>query len=516
MRKQQNKAVLSQTSSLKVRRMRRLLLILSGCFVLVLIGASVAYVYVHRPPPIVHPSKVVVGPTFRPVVGDVTDPEVDDDDVTIQQSLIPAFQFKRGGYTISGTVVDAHSRQPVFGAVVWIDLPVQKGQPTTIPLNTVTGAQGNFQFIHIAQGNYTLVASRYYNIGDNRYYAERIFSAVALSGNRSGVTLPLTAIPISGSRSVSSGRAKNLILIDLRGFYAASLLDDPLLLDETRNFRSFLQHASVQRSLWLPYGWRPLDQYALLTGSYPRWATYDPWPQVVPWGMPDNIDTTFWFTGGRNAHLFGQESIFDVAKSYGMQTGVVTGSDYLLSDATTRGLDLLQRSSTFTQANWLTQMKQEISSGQTQSNGFLLYSELAPLPSNDITSSPDAQGDDYQQALLLADQTFGQLLTWLGQQGLLQNTLIALTTSQAEANHSFADNFYGMGGIGSTGQGTSKQTLLALSGPGQCAGTIQQSNNSAFIIAPTLMHVISLPAPAEARILSIPSVPSQYLQGGCS
>ncbi|MEO8973268.1 MAG: hypothetical protein ABI406_16910, partial [Ktedonobacteraceae bacterium] len=272
---------------------------------------------------------------------------------------------------------------------------------------------------------------------------------------------------------------------------------------------AFLQHATVQPSLWLPYGWRPLDQYALLTGSYPQWATYDPWPHVVSWGMPDNIDTTFWFTGGREAHLFGQESIFDVAKSYGMQTGVVTSSDYLLSDATTRSLDLLQRASTFTQANWLTQMKQEISSGRTQSNGFLLYSELAPLSSSDTTSSPDAQGDDYQQALLLADQTFGQLLTWMSQQGLLQNTLIALTTSQAEANHSFADNFYGMG---VTGQGTSKQTLLALSGPGQCTAAIQPSNSSAFIIAPMLMHAINLPAPAEARI---PFVPSQSMKGGC-
>ncbi len=489
--------------------MRRVLLILSGFFVLVLISASIAYVYLRPQPPVIHPKKAVAGPTFRPVVGDVNDPEVDDDDITVQQSLIPAFQFKRGGYTIRGTVVDAHSKQPVFGAVVWIDLPVQVGQPTTIPLNTVTDAQGNYSFIHIAQGSYTLVASRYYNIGDNRYYAERIFSSVLLTGNRSGITLPLTPIVVPGTRSVPPGKAKNVILIDLRGFYAASLLDDPLLLNETRNLRAFLQHASVQSSLWLPYGWRPLDQYALLTGTYPQWATADSWPHVVPWGMPDNIDTTFWFTGGRSAHLFGQESIFDVAKSYGMQTGVVAGSDYLLSDATTRSLDLLQRSSTFTQANWLTQVKEAIASGQQQSNGFLLYSELAPLAASD-TSSPDAQGDDYQQALLLADQTFGQLLTWLGQQGLLQNTLIALTTSQAEANHSFADNFYGMG---STGQGTSKQTLLALSGPGQCASAIQQPDASAFIIAPTLMHVLGLPAPAEARI---PSVPSQYLEGGCS
>src|SRR2546423_7566074 len=107
-----------------------------------------------------------------------------------------------------------------------------------------------------------------------------------------------------------------------------------------------------------------------------------------------------------------------------------------------------------------------------QKNAFLLYSELAPLPASEGNSSPDAQGDDYEQALLLADQTFGQFLIWLQAEGLLHNTLIVLTTSQAQANHTDADNFYGMG---STGQGTSKQTLLALSGPmgpgwpGECA-----------------------------------------------
>ncbi len=136
----------------------------------------------------------------------------------------------------------------------------------------------------------------------------------------------------------------------------------------------------------------------------------------------------------------------------------------------------------------------------------LLYSELAPLPQDAETSSPDAPGDDYQQALLQADTTFGQFLAWLGQEGFLHNTLIALTTSQAQANHTDADNFYGMG---VTGQGTSKQTLLALSGPGACATSVDDTIYSSFIIAPVLMHTLGLPAPAEAR------VPAPF-QGGCS
>lgn len=434
------------------------------------------------------------------------DPEDDDPDITVQQGIIPGFQFKQGGYTLSGTVIDLHSAQPVAGAVVWLDLPPQSGQPTSTALHTLTDTQGTYRFFHIAEGIYTLVASRYYIMGDGHYYGECVFPSIALKGNRSHIVLPLQAIKAPGQRSVGAHQAKNLIMIDVRGFYAASLLDDPALLDQTVNLRAFLQHASVASSLWWPYGWRPLDQYALLTGTYPQWATYDPWPHPQAWGMPDNIDTTYWFTGGRAAHLFGQESIFDVAKGYGMQTAVVAGSDFILSDATTRNVDQLQRSSIFAQSSWLAQMQAAIQAGQQNSNGFLLYGELPTLSPLNASSSPDAPGDDYQQALQQADQTFGQLLSWLHQQGMLSNTLIALTTSQAQANHTDADNFYGMG---STGQGSSKQTLLALSGPGICPGTTHTANYSAFIIAPQLMQAMGLPAPSEARLAA------PFNVGGC-
>jgi hypothetical protein len=446
---------------------------------------------------IAQPQPKAPSATFKPVVGDVSDLDDADPDVTVEQPLVPAFQFRRGGYTLSGTVIDAQSHQPVANAVVWIDLPVREDQPTSISLHAVTDASGNYRFIHLAPGLYTVAASRYYNAG--RYYAQRVFSAVVLKGNRTGLLLPLVPIATPGRRSIQAGRAKNIILIDLRGFYAASLLDDPLLVDQSPNLRAFLQHASVLRSLWQPYGWRPLDQYILLTGAYPQWATYDPWPHPLPWGAPDHIDTTFWFTGGRSAHLFGQESIFDVAKGYGMQTGAVAGADYILSDATTRNLDLLLRSSTFNANIWLAQMKDAVLSGAQQANGFLLYGELASLPPGDASSSPDARNDVYQQSLLLADQTFGQFLAWLGQQGLLRNTLIALATSQAQANHTDADNFYGMG---ITGQGTSKQTLLALAGPGACSGQVNDTVYSSFVIAPALLQALGLPAPAEARMSS--------------
>ena len=303
---------------------------------------------------------------YKPVVGDVNDPEDDDPDITVQQALIPGFQFKQGGYQLSGIARDARTGQPVADAVIWIGLPVQAGSPTSPALHTVADVGGNFQFKHLATGSYTMVASRYYNIGDQRYYAERVFSSVSLQGNRSGLTLSLTAIAAPGKRVVGAGEPENLILIDLRGFYAASLLNNPLLVNETRNLRAFLQQAHVLSSIWQPYGWRPPDQYALLTGSYPQWATYDTWPNPIPWGEPDGIDTRYWFSGGRGAHLFGQESIFDVAKGAGMKTGAVAGADYILSDATTRNLDLLQQDSAFAPQSWLAQMEDAVARQRIQ------------------------------------------------------------------------------------------------------------------------------------------------------
>ena len=487
-----------QVDRLSFKKKHHKLALWLSLLMVLLLGTSVTYLLVwpHNTP-IVHPRLVSRQATFQPVVGDVNDPEKDDPDIMVQQSLIPGFQFRKGGYTLTGRVIDVATSKPVMGAVVWINLPVVEGQRTSNALHTITDATGNFQFIHLAGGQYVVVASRYYDMGDGRYYAERVFPSVTLQGNRSAFTLQLTALPAPGKRSLTGKQAKNVIMIDLRGFYAASILNDPLLFNQTQNLRSFLQHASVKHSVWSPYGWRPLDQYALLTGTYPQWATYDTWPRPVAWGMPDGIDTTFWFTGGRNAHLFGQESMFDVAKAYGMQTSVVAGSNYILSDATTRSVDVLQRSSSFDPTNWLTQVKDAVLSGQQQSNGLLLYAELASLSPLAASSSPDAADDDYQQALLQADQTFGQLLTWLASTGVLQQTLIVLTTSQAQANHTDADNFYGMG---STGQGTSKQSLLALAGPGTCAGSVDDTDYSSFIIAPVIMHAVGLPAPGEARL----------------
>jgi hypothetical protein len=491
------------------KRRRRIWLRVGAVVILVVMLASgILYAVSRAQPRPQTPLKIAQStPVYHPVVGDTHDPDGDDPDISVQQSIIPGFQFKRGGFTLAGNVVDARSGQPIFNAVVWLDLPPVMGQPTSAALHTVTDSQGSYVFQHIAVGSYTLAASRYYNVDDGRYYGERIYSPVMLKGDRLHVTLALSPISAPGKRAVNNHTAKNLIVIDLRGFYANSLLNDPLLAQQTQNLRAFLRRSEVASSLWWPYGWRPLDQYALLTGSYPSWATYDPWPHPVAWGLPDNVDTTFWFTGGRNAHLFGQSSIFDVAKGYGMQTGVVAGSDYITSDATTRNVDVLQLNSSFFPDTWLSLMEGAAQNWQSSPNGFVLYGEIAPLPPGDGASSPDAEGDAYQQGLMQADQTFGELLAWLNQTGLLASTVVALTTSQAQANHTDADNFYGMG---STGQGTSKQTLLAMLGPGVCDAREYATPSSGFVIAPLLMQALGLPAPYEARM------PEPFSSRGCS
>jgi hypothetical protein len=301
-----HETTVSKTKSRFTRRRLPRILIVWCSLLIAIIGAGFGYTWIYVGPVAVkHTRTATPVPGFVPVVGDIHDPEDADPDITVEQPLVPGFQFQKGGFQLSGRVIDVQSRQPVINAIVWINMPVQKGRPTSNAIHVVTDALGNYQFKHLAAGIYTVAASRYYNVGDGRYYAERIFSALALSGNRSGLMLTLTPISAPGKRSFVTGRAKNVILIDLRGFYANSLLSDALLVNLTADLRAFLRHSNVLKSVWHPYGWRPLDQYALLTGSYPQWATFDTWPKPVSWGAPDAIDTRFWFTGGRSAHLFG-------------------------------------------------------------------------------------------------------------------------------------------------------------------------------------------------------------------
>src|SRR5947207_11956275 len=144
-----NKLHSKKTQVTKPRITRHPAWIISTCLLtLTLLGGSLTYTWLrHQRPAAVPPQHAVHLPTFKPVVGDVNDPEGDDPDITVQQALVPGFQFRGGGNTLSGQVLDAQSGQPVLDAVVWIDLLVMEGQRTSIPLHAVTDSRGNYQFV---------------------------------------------------------------------------------------------------------------------------------------------------------------------------------------------------------------------------------------------------------------------------------------------------------------------------------------------------------------------------------
>ncbi len=139
-----------KTKTVQANRTRRKIPFLRiAVFILLLasLGAGLTYAWFYLHPTVTRPAQQpALAKTYKPVVGDVNDPEDDDPDITIQQSLIPGFQFRKGGYRLSGVVRDARSGQPVADAIVWIGLPVQEGQPTSAALHTVADAGGNFQF----------------------------------------------------------------------------------------------------------------------------------------------------------------------------------------------------------------------------------------------------------------------------------------------------------------------------------------------------------------------------------
>ena len=193
-----------------------------------------------------------------------------------------------------------------------------------------------------------------------------------------------------------------------------------------------------------PYGWHPADQYALLSSTYPSWRVYDPWPALTPWGTPDGIDTTFWYNSDPLTMEFGQQSLFDVALDYGMSTAALGGPQYMLSDVSTRGVQTAQVGLVFDSATWLAAAQHLIMNMAGNSNGFVLFTELDPPfgPAGFAGAAPDAPGGAYAQAMQADDELLGLLQNWLAGQGLLANTVIMVTASEAQVNETAFDNYY--------------------------------------------------------------------------
>jgi hypothetical protein len=448
-------------------------------------------------------------PVFVPKVGDVDAGDLDDG-ATVALGAIPSFQFKSGGYTLSGVTIDARSKRPVGGVSVWITLPPALGQRTAPELRSVSTLAGEFSFPHLATGKYDLAAARYYlQNGNGQFMYPEVVQTRVVVPQKSSLRLSLQPQPAPGKRYLTPGVAKNLIILDMSGIYADSWFDDPALQLEASNMRAFAASGASATEVNAPYGWHPADQYALLSGTYPSWRVYDPWPNVVPWGTPDGIDTTFWYNSDPTALNFGQESLFDVALGYGMSTAALGGPRYALSDVSTRGVQTTQVGLVFDSAGWLATAQHLIQNMASNPNGFVFYSELDPPfgPAGAAGAIPDAPGGAYARAMQADDELLGLLRNWLANAGLLSNTVILVTASEAQVNETAFDNYYGMG---PQGVGSSLHVPLVISGPGIAKGIIDQNPVSSFALAATATRALCLPAPANVRVQAITSLFSNH------
>ena len=486
------------------KRQSRLRLAWLGILLLllvVIIATVAAALTAWRPPSPTVVSLPTASPTFVPRVGDVGDL---DDGVTVSLGEIPSFQFKSGGYTLSGLTLDARTRRAVGGISIWITVPPVLGQRTAPELRSVSTLAGEFSFAHLAAGKYNLAAARYYLQNEQVMYPEIVEIGVTVP-QKSLLRMMLSPQPAPGMRHQKTGVAKNLILLDMSGIYADSWFDDPSLQLEASNMRALIASGAYATQLNAPYGWHPADQYALLSGTYPTWRVYDPWPNLVPWGTPDGIDTNFWYNSDPAALDFGQESLFDVALGYGMSTAALGGARYALSDVSTRGVQTAQVGLVFDSASWLAAAEHLIQNMTKNRNGFIFYSELDPPlgPAGAAGAVPDAAGGAYARAMQADDELLGLLRDWLESQGLLSNSVVLVTASEAQANETAFDNYYGMG---PQDAGSSLHVPLVVSGPGIAVGQMDRNPASTFAVAATALRALCLPAPANAREAALTSL----------
>src|SRR5581483_2273948 len=112
------------------------------------------------------------------------------------------------------------------------------------------------------------------------------------------------------------GRARNAVVVELNGIYAQTWLHDPAAPAAT--IRRLAARGAVATQVWADYGWPPIDDTVLATGGYPDWRLFDPWPHLVSWGQQDGIDRATWYGLGGRAAFWGQDSVFDVARRFGL------------------------------------------------------------------------------------------------------------------------------------------------------------------------------------------------------
>ena len=118
------------------------------------------------------------------------------------------------------------------------------------------------------------------------------------------------------------------------------------------------------------YGWAPIDHYQRAVGSFPGWRSPDTPPAV--WGGSTSLDTNLWYN---TSEVFGQESIFDVAKSYGMNTAVIGGNDYPTGHITDNNVDSIQLGANISgvPTQWVTEVENFMTAHASNANGMLIH-----------------------------------------------------------------------------------------------------------------------------------------------
>ena len=420
----------------------------------------------------------------------------DTDDLPSGALRSQRLSLAAGSSSVSGVVKDATTSQPVANAQVGISI----GTVGAAAQYTTTASNGSYSFTGIANGAYNLEADRYTISGTQPFYKDAQQMQVNVSGSVT-VNFNLTPISVPGSRTIPAGKAKNLIVVDFdETYYDSWFADTKSMANNSPATHQVAQRGVVATQSWTQYGWSPIDHYQIAVGSYPAWRTPDA-PGTV-WGQPDGLDTNIWYSG---TEVFGQESIFDVAKSYGMSTAVIGGNDYPTGHITDANVDQITLGSNINgvPTQWVTEVENFITANANNPNGFLIYMPVTEAEGLSIEStSPDASGGLFQQASNWDDQALGLLNSWLQQNNYTGNTAMSITSDEAENDHTSYDNFYG---VGSTGQGSTRHVPFVFAGPGIVSGQTYTQNMGVDDQSANYMYALSLPAPVDSRGHVIPS-----------
>ena len=395
-----------------------------------------------------------------------------------------------GSASVSGVVTDATTGQPVVNAQVGISAGAvgATGQYTT------TASNGSYSFTGIASGTYNLEADRYTISGTQPFYKDAQQMQVNVNGSVK-VNFSLTPIAVPGSRTVPSGHAKNMIIVDYdETYYESWFSDSQSMANNSPATHQLAQNGVLATETWTQYGYSPIDHYQIAVGSYPAWRTPDAPAKV--WGQPNGLDTNIWYGG---TEVFGQESIFDVAKSHGMSTAVIGGNDYPTGHITNANVDqiTLGQNINGVPTQWVTEVENFLTAHASNSNGSLVYMPVTEAEGFSIeNTSPDSSGSLYQQASSWDDQAFGELQTWLQQNNYTGNTAVAIVSDEAQNDGTQYDNFYG---VGDTGQGTPRHLPFVFSGPGVLSGKTYTGNVGVDDMSTNFMYELGLPAPIDSR-----------------